>query len=214
MDKTIVRIFCNSGSRPSGPRFDHSEIYYRTGPSRPGPELQNILTMVLVHLSTTVVSSPARGQDKYLFIDELFDLFGSDKRGQFVGTWRHIRRSGAPGRCGSTAWRGGTHVSKIWQGVYPVTQQPRDLLATAAVGKRRAITPRFASVPPTARCGGAGGEELQSAAEERTLLHSLETVPGKFAEALFSPARKRRHSDRPAASVYWSHDPRKRAPLQ
>jgi conjugal transfer ATP-binding protein TraC len=192
---------------PNAFPVDNPLTVIERGPLGRDPELQNILTMVLVNLITTVVSSPTEeGKDKYLFIDELFDLFGSDNAGQFVGNVaQYLGTAGAPGRTADQLLgEAGRTYRKYGTAFIPVTQQPRDLLATRggqAARDNTQIRLLFRQPPDVA---ALVGEELLLSAEERTLLHSLETVPGKFAEALLlTPQGSGVIRIVLPASVYW-----------
>ena len=130
------------------------------------PDLQRIMVLVLINAVTQFVSVPSQlAQRKFLWVDEGWTLFQSESAARYIGEAARTYRK--YGTC-----------------LGPVTQQPRDALQSRggqAVRDNTQIRVLFQQPPDVAE---AVVEELSLTPAQRTLFRSLESVPGKFAEAL------------------------------
>jgi len=149
---------------PNALRLDRPLTVFELGQLNRDPELQKIMVMILVHLITQVV---ARDQErtKFLFVDEAWSLLTSANAARFLEEAARTYR-------------------KYGTALVSITQQPRDFLETAGGRAVRDNAPLRFLLPQPPEVAAAVALELGLSPEKTALFASLESVPGKFSEAL------------------------------
>jgi conjugal transfer ATP-binding protein TraC len=149
---------------PNALRLDTPLTVFELGQLNRDPELQKVMVMVLVNMITQVVAHE-RERVKLLFVDEAWSLLTSANAARFLGEAARTYR-------------------KYGTALISITQQPRDFLETAGGRAVRENAPIRFLLPQPPEVAQEVARELGLSAEKTALFASLESVPGKFAEAL------------------------------
>jgi conjugal transfer ATP-binding protein TraC len=149
---------------PNTLRLDTPLTVFELGQLNRDPELQKVMVMVLVNMITQVVAHE-RERVKLLFVDEAWSLLTSANAARFLGEAARTYR-------------------KYGTALISITQQPRDFLETAGGRAVRDNAPIRFLLPQPPDVAQEVAHELGLSAEKTALFTSLESVPGKFAEAL------------------------------
>ncbi len=149
---------------PNELTLDNPLTVFELGQLDSDPDLQRLLTMVLVDRITTVLAQ-AGEPIRFLVAEELSTVLYTDNAGRYL---EEVART----------------YGKIGTSLVSVTQQATDLAHTRAGQAIRDNSPIRFLLPQPPEVVDAISQELALTPEKQTLFHSLESVPGKFAEAL------------------------------
>ncbi len=128
------------------------------------PDLQRILTMALLDRVTTVLSQ-AQESVRFLVAEELSTVLYTENAGRYL---EEVART----------------YGKIGTSLVSVTQQSMDMAQTRAGRAIRDNSPIRFLLPQPPDVVEMVSQELALTPEKQVLFRSLETVPGKFSEAL------------------------------
>jgi len=128
------------------------------------PDLQRILTMALLDRVTPVLAQSSESV-RFLVAEELSTVLYTDNAGRYL---EEVART----------------YGKIGTSLVSVTQLSMDMLHTRAGRAIRDNSPIRFLLPQPPDVVDAVSRELALTPEKQTLFRSLETVPGKFSEAL------------------------------
>ena len=149
---------------PNELTLDAALTVFELGRLDSDPDLQRMLTMVLLDRVTHVLAQ-AMEAVRFLVAEELSTVLYTDNAGRYL---EEVART----------------YGKIGPSLVSVTQQSMDMLHTRAGRAIRDNSPIRLLLPQPPDVVDAISQELALTPEKRTLFHSLETVPGKFSEAL------------------------------
>jgi conjugal transfer ATP-binding protein TraC len=149
---------------PNELTLDNVLTVFELGQLDSDPDLQRILTMVLVDRITTTFAQASEAL-RFLVAEELSSVLYTDNAGRYL---EEVART----------------YGKIGTSLVSVTQQPMDLAHTRAGQAIRDNSPIRFLLPQPPEVVEAVSRELALTPEKTALFHSLETVPGKFSEAL------------------------------
>jgi hypothetical protein len=149
---------------PNELTLDSLLIGFELGRLESDPDLQRLLTMVLLDRVTGGVAQASEAL-RFLVAEELSTVLYTDNAGRYL---EEVARN----------------YGKIGTSLVSVTQQPMDLAHTRAGQAIRDNSPIRFLLPQPPEVVDAISHELALTPEKQTLFHSLESVPGKFAEAL------------------------------
>lgn len=150
---------------PNQLTFDRDLTVFELGRLDHEPELQTIMMMVLLYRTSQLCASEP-GRQKFVISDEASAMFQSENAARFLGEAARMYR------------RYDTALGSI-------TQQPRDFLQSRGGQAVRDNTQIRFLLPQAPDVAEVVSAELQLTPEKKHLFTSLESVPGKFAEALF-----------------------------
>jgi conjugal transfer ATP-binding protein TraC len=149
---------------PNELTLDAALTVFELGRLDSDPDLQRILTMAVLDRVTPVLAQSSESV-RFLVAEELSTVLYTDNAGRYL---EEVART----------------YGKIGTSLVSVTQQSMDLLHTRAGRAIRDNSPIRFLLPQPPDVVDAVSRELALTPEKQTLFRSLETVPGKFSEAL------------------------------